>query len=65
MPYKTKSIGKGRVKVTSPHGTKAKSTTPAKAKRQMNLLRAVEHSNRKPTGKPARDAIKKRVMGGY
>lgn len=43
MPYKTKSVGGGKVQVTSPHGVKAKATTPAKAKHQMNLLRGVEH----------------------
>ena len=58
MPYKTKSVGKGRVAVTSPHGVKAKHTTPAKAKRQMNLLRAVEHGWH-PTGGKARDVLKK------
>lgn len=64
MPYKTKSVGKGKVRVTSPHGVKAKATTPAKAKRQMNLLRAVEHGW-KPTGEPARDQLRKRVLKSY
>ena len=63
MPYKTKSIGKGRVKVTSPNGTKSKSTTPAKAKRQVRLLNAVEHSDWKPSGESARDQLKARVLG--
>jgi hypothetical protein len=40
--------------VSTPHGTKAKGTTKAKAKRQRNLLNAVEHSNWRPTGKKAR-----------
>lgn len=62
MPVKMKSVGKGRVQVRTPGGIKTKSTTPAKAKRQANLLRAVEHGW-KPTGEPARDAIAKRVMG--
>ncbi len=39
--------------------TTAKRTTRAKAKRQLNLLRAVEHGW-KPTGKPARDTRRKR-----
>ena len=47
-------IGKGRVQVKTPGGVKAKGTTPAKAKRQANLLRAVEHSNWRPTGKKAK-----------
>lgn len=51
MPVKIKSIGKGRVRVTTPSGTKAKSTTPEKAKHLRNLLNAVEHSNWRPTGK--------------
>jgi hypothetical protein len=42
MPYKVSKAG-GKYKVTSPHGTKAKGTTKAKAKRQANLLRAVKH----------------------
>lgn len=54
MPYKIKSIGKGKVKVVGPHGTKAKDTTKAKAKRQINLLQGVEHGW-KPTGKKAKD----------
>lgn len=62
MPVKMKSVGKGKVQVRTPGGIKAKSTTPAKAERQANLLRAVEHGW-KPTGETARDAIKKRVMG--
>jgi len=62
MPVKIQSIGKGRVRVSTPHGVKAKSTTPAKAKRQEHLLNAVEHGW-KPTGAPARDALRKRIIG--
>lgn len=61
MPYKVKSVGKGRVRVSGPGGVHAKSTTPAKAKRQVRLLRAIDHGF-KPTGTPARDAMAKRVM---
>jgi hypothetical protein len=50
VPVKIKSIGKGRVRVTTPSGIKAKSTTPEKAKHLRNLLNAVEHGW-KPTGK--------------
>lgn len=51
MPYRiTKTDG---YKVTSPHGTKAKSTTKAKAEAQVRLLRGVEHGF-VPTGKSAR-----------
>jgi len=56
MPYKTSSAGRGRVRVTSPHGVKAKSTTPAKAHRQMNLLKALEHGWA-PTGKKAKSNV--------
>lgn len=63
MPVKIRSVGKGKVQVRTPGGVKAKSTTPAKAQRQKNLLNAVEHGW-KPTGSPARDAVAKRVMGG-
>jgi len=42
----------GSYKVSTPGGTKAKKTTKAKAQRQANLLRAVEHSDWRPTGKP-------------
>ena len=54
MPYKGSKTSGGKVRVSSPHGTKSKATTLAKAQRQMNLLRAVEHSNWRPTGKKAR-----------
>jgi hypothetical protein len=53
MPYKATRTSSGKVRVTSPHGVKSKGTTPANAKRQMNLLRAVEHGW-KPTGKKAK-----------
>jgi len=49
MPVKiTKVDG---YKVTTPHGTKAKSTTKKKAMAQKRLLNAVEHSSWRPTGK--------------
>ena len=41
----------GKYKVSTPHGTKAKGTTKAKAEAQKRLLNAVEHSNWRPTGK--------------
>lgn len=58
MPVSMKSVGKGKVQVRTPGGVKAKSTTPAKAKRQARLLNAVEHGW-KPTGKPAQDMAHK------
>lgn len=59
MPYKVTSVGKGKVKVTSPHGVKAKATTKGKAQKQVNLLRGIEHGW-VPTGAPARKPAKKK-----
>ena len=53
-PVKTTRLKGGKVRVETPGGVKAKATTPAKAKRQANLLRAIEHSGWRPTGKPAK-----------
>ena len=70
MPVKMRKVGSGKVRVSTPSGTKAKATTPAKAAKQRRLLEgidrgwkptkkkrllsAVEHSNWRPTGKKAR-----------
>lgn len=51
MPVKIQSVGKGKYRVSTPKGTKAKSTTKAKAERQKRLLNAIDHGW-KPTGKP-------------
>ena len=51
MPYTMNKIDGYRV--SSPHGTKAKSTSRLKAKRQIRLLRAVEHGWR-PSGSKVR-----------
>ena len=51
MPVKIKKVGKGKYQVSTPHGTKAKGTTLAKAKSQERLLNAVEHTNWRPTGR--------------
>jgi len=56
-PVKIKKVD--GYKVSTPGGTKAKSTTKAKAQRQANLLRAIDHGNWRPTGKPARKKKKK------
>jgi len=48
MPYSLRQVN--GYKVTSPHGTKAKKTTLKKAKKQIRLLRGIEHGW-KPTGK--------------
>ncbi|MDD5110871.1 MAG: hypothetical protein PHI63_06725 [Patescibacteria group bacterium] len=49
MPVTIRSI-RGGYSVSTPNGVKAKKTTLAKAKRQRNLLNAVEHGW-KPTHK--------------
>lgn len=64
MPVKLKKVSGGKVRVSTPNGVKAKATTPAKAERQKHLLNAVEHGW-KPTGAPARDKMKKKVMHKY
>jgi hypothetical protein len=58
MPVRIKKINH-KYRVSTPGGVKAKGTTLAKAKRQANLLRAIEHGF-KPTGKKARDTRKKK-----
>ena len=57
MPVRIKKVDGYRVT----HGGKvsAKSTSKAKAQRQANLVRGIEHGWR-PTGKPARDVRKKK-----
>jgi hypothetical protein len=65
MPVSMTKLKSGKVRVSTPNGVKSKGSTPANAKRQRNLLNAVEHGW-KPTGAPARDAVKRKVMsGGY
>jgi hypothetical protein len=64
MPYTTKKVGKNKVQVRSPNGIKSKGSTPENAKRQVRLLRGIENGW-KPTGAPARDEMKKRVMKKY
>ena len=59
MPVRIRKLKSGKARVSTPGGVKAKSTTMAKAKRQANLLRGVEHGF-KPTGKKARDLRKKK-----
>ncbi len=59
MPVKITKTKSGAYRVSTPHGTKAKGTSLAKAKSQERLLNAVEHGW-KPTGKPAKKRKKKR-----
>jgi hypothetical protein len=64
MPYTETKLKSGKVKVTSPHGVKSKGSTPKNAERQVRLLNAIDHGF-KPTGAPARDKLKHRVMKKY
>ncbi len=43
MPVKLRKLKSGKVRVSPPSGIKSKGTTPVKAKKQRNLLNAVEH----------------------
>ena len=43
MPYRIVKGQDGKVKVLSPHGVKAKATSPEKAKRQVRLLHGIKH----------------------
>lgn len=43
MPAKIIKLGKGKYKVVTPNGTRAKGTTAAKAKKQQRLLNALDH----------------------
>jgi hypothetical protein len=54
MPVKMRKKKDGTYEVRTPGGVKSKGTTKAKAEAQRNLLNAVEHSDWKPTGKPAK-----------
>lgn len=49
----------GGYRVSTPHGTKAKHTTLAKALAQKRLLNAVEHSDWRPTGNPSPDQTRR------
>lgn len=59
MPVKVRKVGRNRYTVKTPGGTKAKSTTKAKAEAQARLLRGVEHGW-VPTGAKAKKPTKKR-----
>jgi hypothetical protein len=63
MPYATRKVKGGKVKVVNAKTGKvhAKATTPAKAAAQERLLHAVDHGY-KPTGNK-HEKMKKRVMG--
>lgn len=56
MPYRVEPVGGGRYRVVNAEtgAVKARRTTRARARRQVNLLRGREHGF-VPTGAPARD----------
>jgi len=57
MPVKITKTAKGKVRVSTPGGVKAKATTMAKAKSQARLLRAIDHGF-KPTKSKAKSRKK-------
>jgi len=59
MPVKITKIGKGKYRVSTPGGTKAKSTTKSKAEAQRRLIWATEHGW-VPTGKKVKKKKKKK-----
>ncbi len=64
MPVKISKNKSGSYTVRTPGGVKAKHATKTNAERQKRLLNAVEHGWH-PTGKPARDHLRKKVMKKY
>jgi hypothetical protein len=44
MPVRRTRVAGGKVRVSTPGGTKSKATTPAKAKAQERLLNAMDHN---------------------
>jgi len=54
MPVKMRKIKGDSYENRTPHGVKGRHMTKANAEKQCNLLNAVEHSDWRPTGKPAR-----------
>lgn len=64
MPGKLVGTGKRKVKVTWGGRTVARSTSRAKGKRQLNLLRGIKRGWR-PTGAKARDLRHKTTRSGH
>jgi len=58
MPVLLKKVN--GVQVSTPDGVKAKETTREKAEAQARLLRAVEKTSWRPTGKPMARRFKRR-----
>lgn len=55
MPVKVRKLPDGKVRVSTPGGTRSKGTTPEKAERQRRLLEGIEHG-----WKPTRGGGRKR-----
>lgn len=51
MPYTKTTLPSGKIRVTSPHGVRAKATSKQKADAQIRLLNAIE---RDPTWRPTK-----------
>jgi hypothetical protein len=47
MPYRTRKLKSGKVRVTGPSGVHAKATTPAKAAAQIRIMNEAEHKKKK------------------
>ena len=58
MPYRIRKVDGYRV--SSPHGVKAKHTTYQKARKQVALLKGIEHGW-KPTGKKSKRRYSKKT----
>ena len=58
MPVRIKKIKKGKYRVSTPNGVKAKGTTKEKAEAQARLLQGVEHG-----WKPTKQKMKKHGKG--
>ena len=51
MPVKMSKLPGGKVRVSTPGGTKSKATTMAKAKSQERLLNAIDHGFKPKKGR--------------
>lgn len=68
MPYRITPTKGGKVKVTSPSGTKAESTTLRKAHKQIRLLNAIDHGydpDKAPKAKKQKPKKRKRKKNEY
>lgn len=59
MPVKLRKLPSGKVQVSTPNGVKSRGSTPENARKQRNLLNAVEHG-----WTPTHEKLRRKVMGG-